>query len=61
MGKRLRIQKQVMTRQARVGTYESKKLKIQQVRREVTQRKPGCTCLLSTETSNFCHMDLGNF
>ena len=36
MGKRLRIQKQVMTRQARMGTYESKKLIIQQVRREVT-------------------------
>ena len=37
MGKRLRIQKQVMTRQARMGTCESKKLIIQQVRREVTQ------------------------
>lgn len=37
MGKRLRIQKQAMTRQARMGTYESKKLMIQQMRREVTQ------------------------
>ena len=36
MGKRLRIQKQVMTRQARMGTSKSKKLVIQQVRQDVT-------------------------